>query len=72
MADWDLSGTTTEPGRPITTGLRDPVPTAKPGEVIASEKGTTAVQPKPSIGRTVDTVGTAPVVVGLSPVVVVG
>ena len=71
MTDWDLSGTTTEPERPITTGPQNPAPTAKPGE-IAPGKETTVPEPQPSVGQTVGTIGTAPVVVGPSSVVIVG
>ena len=67
MTDWDLSGTTTEPTILETTEGRHPAPTAKPDVISDPSK-----VDKPAQVQTVGTVGTAPVVVGPSSVVIVG
>ncbi|KAF3038560.1 hypothetical protein E8E11_005151 [Didymella keratinophila] len=67
ITDWDLSGKTTETTKPITTQGRNPKLTKRPE---AAGSLTTEEQVPPL--QTVGTVGTAPVVVGPSSVVVIG
>lgn len=63
MTDWDFPGATTEPAG----GVKNPAATAKPGVVVVANK-----QTKPASVQTVGTIGTAPVVVGPSSIIVVG
>lgn len=67
VTDWDLSGKTTDALQPKTTQGRDSKPTPRPGDVGGSIRETQSPRP-----QTVGLVGTAPVVVGPSSVVVVG
>ena len=67
ITDWDLSGQTTEDAEPMTTQVRGPKSTTRP----EAHGGPTRETQVPS-SQTVGTVGTAPVVIGPSSVVVVG
>lgn len=67
MTDWDLSETRTTPTEPKITEERNPSPTVKLGPVSKPSKEAQVPQ-----FQTVGTVGTAPVVVGPSSVVVIG
>lgn len=65
--DWSFPEATTKTAAPGATGVRNPAATAEPGVVVAANKET-----KTASIRTVGTIGTVPVVVGPSSIVVVG